>query len=520
MKKIFLLILLLSLFGCTYEASDKYEVTPKSLPVLPVTINYQDFDLPVQKQFKQRIEYIKLLKKNKIEKSKLSWAIGQLCKTYQAYLINDEARDCYINAIFYQPNNYKWHYLLAHVYKQMGLFDNSAIHYHNAIDIKNYIPAKIWLADVLIQQNKWQEAKTINLKVLKTNPNHVLALYNLAIIEQHFKNQKLAIEYLTKALEQQPQAYQLNYQLGIIYSKLKQETKAQNYFQKIPSDTDLKVSMTFSDPHMHEISKLRRGVQSIIKKAMKASKQGYNNLAIQLFNEALKADPNKIDTVYNLAVAYVKTNNLNHAKYLLHSIVEHEDAKVYSLMASINRAQKEYSMSNINLQKALSIQPEETLYLNQMGDLLVETKQHLLAIDYYQKSIGLNSHQELVKLKLARVYLQQDKINEIKQLFKNSTFLPKYEITKLNILSRIDYIHYIENNTYNLSNDNYMSLETLAMIAAHNKDFDKAIIHQNDAFEYAKTKKDISRIKDRLESYRKHQPPQSLWNIDEPLVIN
>ncbi|MFK8012071.1 MAG: tetratricopeptide repeat protein [Marinicellaceae bacterium] len=495
-------------------------MTKNEIPKVPLNINYKDYDLSVQKQFKKRIQYIQLLEKNQIEQSKYGWAIGQLGKTYQAYLKNDEARDSYINAIARQPNNYEWHYLLAHVYKNTGLYEKSTHHFREVLKIEEHIPAKIWLADVLIQQNNWLEANEINQNILKNNPNHAMALYNLALNAKNSEQYYSAIELLKKILKNQPQAYQVHYQLGIIYSKLNQSQLAQSHLSNVPDDNDLKISIHFNDPLMQEVSDLRIGVQNLIKKAMKSHKQGFHSQAIELLKNAINADPNRIDTFYNLAVIYNNTNQLEKAKQQILAINDHNSDHVYSLLAIINTKQNQYDKALENLNKALLIKPNSIEYLNRIGDIYISKKHINNAKEFYQKSIDINWEQDLTKLKLARVLLQNKGEAAVIKLLENSILSTKHEATKNNILSRIDLKDSEAYLNKTDSNKNIMTQETLAMVSAKNGYFKKAIFHQKNALKYAKNQNNIDRINQRLEAYQSKTTPIIAWQLNEPIIAN
>jgi len=525
MKYIFLLITLISLFSCSQNQQSTTIDSNTVLPELPLQIDLKDFELPVQQQFSQRIKYIALIKKQSADKSKYGWAIGQLAKTYHAYQKTDEARDSYINAIANDPANLEWNYLLAHVYKTIGELDKSTKYFKKVLAIDDYTPAKIWLADVFMQQNKYKQAQALYKEVLLINNYHPMALYNLGLIYQQLNADEVAIKYLLKVLELQPKAYQVHYQLGQLFTKLGQTNKASYHLQKVADDSNLRVSIQFDDPLMQNVADLRRGVQSIIKKAMKASAQGYHKTAIQLLKKAIKANPNRIDTVYNLAIVHLKTKNIKEAKQLLAQIIIQNDDKVYALMAKINNIQKQPELAIANLLKALQLKPTENRYLAQLGDVYSSVGNYIQATQYYDMSLNIDPDQELITLKLVRVLLQDKKNNQqIANLLGKSVFSSRYEIAKKNILTRI----YIDTSQEDDNLDsaqikplnNGMSYETMAMLVAKKGYFDQAIVYQQKALFYAKKARDKERMTMRQQAYKNGTIFKSIWYPNEALSIN
>ena len=525
MKYLFLLITLMSVYSCGQNQESTTIVSNTVLPELPLQIDLKDFELPVQQQFSQRIKYIALIKKQSADKSKYGWAIGQLAKTYHAYQKTDEARDAYINAIANDPSNVEWYYLLAHIYKTIGEFDKSSEYFKKVLALDNYTPAKVWLAYVFMQQNKYTQAQALCEEILLVNNYHPMALYNLGLINQQLNADEVATKHLLKVLELQPKAYQVHYQLGQLFTRLGQTSKASYHLQKVADDSNLRVSIQFDDPLMQNVADLRRGVQSIIKKAMKASTQGYYKTAIKLLNKTINANPDRIDTVYNLAIVYLKIKNIKKAKQLLNQVIDQNDDKVYALMAKINNIENQSELAIANLLKALQLKPAESRYLVQLGDVYSSIMNYIKAAQYYDMSLNIDPDQELITFKLVRALLQDKKNNKkIGKILNKSIFSSHYEITKNNILARI-YIDASQQgddleSTQIKNIDNSMSNETMAMLMAKNGRYDQAIIYQQKALFYAKKEKDKERMAMRQQAYMNGKTFKSIWYPNEPLSIN
>ena len=528
MKNITLIfITLLALSGCEPN-QDQSVISTNVLPQIPLIIDLKSFDLPVQQQFSQRLKYIDLIKKQNNDKSKYGWAVGQLGKTYHAYQKSDEARDCYLNAIANDPTHIEWYYLLGHVYKTTGDLEKAKQYFNKVLDIEDHTPTKIWLADVLLQQNKLEQALKLSNNVLLTDPIHPMALYNLALLKLQSNDNKLAIELLLKILTLQPNAYQVHYQLGQLYSKLGQSDLASSHLKKVPDDGHLRVSIQFRDPIMQTISDLRRGAQSLIKKAMKASAQGFNIQAVQLLHKAIETNPDRIDTSYNLAIVYLKMKNKIKAWQQLEKITVKDD-KVYALMAKINKSEKQYEQAINNLLKALDLKSDNTSYLSLLGDIYSLKNNYLKSLYYYKISLKIDADQDLVQLKRARVLIQNHTdTTTIRQLLINHVFSPNFKITKQNFLCRL-YIHTsIDKAEVCLSQinqiENSMTTETMAMIAANKGQFNQAITYQQKALKLAQDKTTINSNIDikklRLKNYQAKIPPKTVWHAYESLSIN
>ena len=523
MKKILILSAIIILFSACGNEQDKSLLHEAlNTPNIPLNVDMGAFSLIVQQQFSQRITYINLIRKQYKDNSKYGWAIGQLGKTYQAYLKTDEARDCYLNAIVNDPVNVEWYYLLAHVYKTTGELEQSANYFNKAIMIEDNTPSKIWLADVLIQQNKYKQAEEINKTILLSNTNHPMALYNLGLINQYFDKDELAINYFLKILERQPEAYQVHYQLGQTYSRLGDSIKADHHFAQVADNSNLRVSIQLDDPLMQSVADLRRGVQSIINRAIKASTQGHHNIAIELLQKAQKINPERIDIVYNLALVYLKMKNNNKAKKLLQQIINKHDVKVYVFMAKINKIEGQYSQAIENLQKALKLKPENAYYLSEIAGIYMHKGNYAKAVQYYDDSLEIDSEQELTQLRLVRALLQDNNnFNLVIKILGEHVFSKKFNLTKQNILIRIAIQTSHEDAEMLLShmksNENSMVYETKAMLASHNQDFTLAINYQKKALSSTKKKSSKELILTRLKLYKTRGDNKVIWYPNEAL---
>lgn len=523
MKKTVILYLIITLlYACKNEQETEKLIHDSSLlPKLSLNVNLNNFSTPVQNQFVQRISYIKQIKKQYKDQAKYGWAIGQLCKTFQAYQLNKESQSCYLNAIFYNPENIEWPYLLAHVYKTVGKYKESEVYFKNVLKLEDDVPSKIWLSEVLIEQNQFNKANEIISSVLGLQPNHSMALYMQSLINENFESYESAIKALKKILESQPQAHQVHYKLGQIYSIKGDETQADYHFSQVSNDRNLKISIQFDDPYMQSVSDLRIDIQSVLRKAIKASSQGHQRLALEILQKLKKEHPERVDIKYNIALIYLKMKNLNKAKNLIEGILDNNDDKFYSLMAKINKLEKKYDLSIKHIDKALHLKPENAFYLSELASIYALKKDFPKAIEFYKKSLAIDSEQELIQLKLVRILLQnQNNFDLARKILKEKVLSKNFNITKQNILARIN-IHLTPSNIAlpnELNNEISMNYETKAMLAFKNNNISQAIVYQQKALEYSKTNKSRVLIKSRLENYQKNIANPTIWFINEGLI--
>ncbi|MFK8010925.1 MAG: tetratricopeptide repeat protein [Marinicellaceae bacterium] len=528
-KTIFLsisIILTVLLAACKNEQENS-SATVK-LPDIPLNVNFETFGLTVQEQIQERIDYIALvdIQKTNDDKSKYGWAIGQLGKVYQAYKLLDEAKNSYINAMHYDPDNYEWYYLQGHVYRDLGLLDKSKAHFEKVINMRVHVPSMVWLSDILIQQNELELAEKFCNQVLAIEKKHPRALYNLALINQNRGHNDKALELLKTVLDSQPRAYQLNYQIGQTYAKIGEYDKAKTYNKLIVDDNDLRVSLYFDDPIIRDLDSLKKDNLTFITRAQKASAQGKYLRAISILNNILNEDKGNLVALYKIAFNYYKLNDYFQAKEFLNQILnlDQEYDKAYALLSLINMNESDYELAYENIKKSVKINPKNRYYLNQFGDVSYRLGKIQEAIGHYQKSLQMQNNQEIVQLKIIRSMLQdQAKIGDALNYIHSLSFSKKYEDTVDNFKLRIDIVQkaqYDKPKINGLDENNIMELETLAMLKANENKFDEAINYQKKAMVMAVSKNiNTERIEKRLKLYQNNKPQESIWSPFEPMQL-
>ena len=315
------------------------KIEQNDLPLIPVIDDFTEFDTPVQKQFKDRFEYLELFNKQNHDSKKQAWAIGQLCKLFHAYSLRDKAKDCYLNAVAQDENELEWRYLLAHINKSNGFYEEAISNFSDIIDRENYAPAKVWLAELYYENGEKKLSAGFYEDILQEFPNHSMALYGLALIKKDEKLYNEAIELLKQVEKIQPHAYQAHYQLGQIYARLQQSDKAKKHLAQVPEDEMLRRSITFIDPYMQEVSDLRRSAQSEVRRGRKAIAQNNYPLAVKYFEKSVEANLQRIDTRYNLALTLFRMGKLKKAENVLNELFLLDDKHKFSylLMAKIHK---------------------------------------------------------------------------------------------------------------------------------------------------------------------------------------
>ncbi|SMF81488.1 O-linked N-acetylglucosamine transferase, SPINDLY family protein [Candidatus Pelagibacter sp. HIMB1321] len=131
------------------------------------------------------------------------------------------------------------------------------------------------------KKKNFHNAKNIYKEVLKKDPFHLKACFNLAILYNNLGNFQKSIIYYEKVLEIKPHEFNACYNLGNIYKKLKKNDKAKKLYKKVIELQPKNIAA------LNNLGNLSRELGE------------YQN-AIRYFKELIKIKPNFAIGYYNL----------------------------------------------------------------------------------------------------------------------------------------------------------------------------------------------------------------------------
>lgn len=215
----------------------------------------------------------------------------------------------------------------------------------------------------LYREGKLDEAKQGYLSILRKNPRYVEVLHALAILCARQNNIAEAIDYLTKAVEYEP------------------------------NNPTLQL-------HLANTLKL----------------QGLYQQAIDVLNNTLKSNPNYVPAINNLGTVYFALGNLDQAIECYNRVLKDEPAYIdayYNLGLALTKKEKLNEAKN-TFEKLLKLSPEHFAARFHLACIemklqkFVEAKQHFLMIE------KTHPHHFETQTNLATCYLKQGLLNDAK----------------------------------------------------------------------------------------------------------
>ncbi|NCO00968.1 MAG: tetratricopeptide repeat protein [Epsilonproteobacteria bacterium] len=145
--------------------------------------------------------------------------------------------------------------------------------------------------------------------------------------------------------------------------------------------------------------------EALIEKADKAYEEDDFQKALAFLNEANVKGPNNPETVFKIAYILQKSGNneeaMKHYKQALE--LDKENEFIHNSMASIYRANGEFTSAKIHLKASLDIDANNPITCFNYGNLLVDMQHNEEAIAMYKKALELDPDLQEAKIELDKL---------------------------------------------------------------------------------------------------------------------
>ncbi len=279
---------------------DKLESPGEGL-VTVVYPNLGGVEPKVAKQVKSVQEtLVKQLNEGKAKKKDMGNAYGTTGMVYHTYSMFESAVQCYKNAAFLMPEDFRWRHLMGLIWLEQN-DPAAAITEFKKSAVLNpaYVPSFVKGGNAALELNLIDQARLAYEIALQKKPNDPAALYGLGQVEYQEKNYKKAAEHFEKVLKLVPEANRVHYTLALAYRGLNELERA-----KVEMSKQGSVGVTISDPLLDELANLRRGNILKLQQAKLALDAGRPAEAAALYKDVLAEDPENMTALVNIGSAY------------------------------------------------------------------------------------------------------------------------------------------------------------------------------------------------------------------------
>jgi len=192
--------------------------------------------------------------------------------------------------------------------KKLSPVQNLKIKQILALALENYL------------KNNFKIAQNLYQDILKINPYHAEAHYNLGLVFQRFREFNKAKDYYKKAIQIRPNYVDAHNNLGLMFKELNDLINAKRCYEKAIQIDSNYVSAIFNLGILfRELGKFKKAV-NCYEKVIKITpnfakahnnignvfkKMGNDGKAITHFERALKLNPNSIEAQVNISNVYI-----------------------------------------------------------------------------------------------------------------------------------------------------------------------------------------------------------------------
>ena len=273
------------------------------------------------------------------------------------------------------------------------------------------------------QQNELSEAQILYDKILKIDPTNVIALNNLGVIYQEFKEYPKSVESYEKAIKFDPTHAQSLNNLGFLYQKLGKLRKAQSCLEKAieidPNSIDANNNLGVLYQKSGEYQKAQSYFEKVIEINPDFQQAIYNLGVIHgeldehqkaqgYFEKVIEINPKYLDAYNNLGVLYQKLGELRKAQNYLEKAIEIDPNYInahYNLGVLFNDI-GEYTKAIFMYEKLIKINPIHNSTLNNLGGIYKLLHKDQKAKFFFEEVIKLNPNHINAHSNLSALYIR------------------------------------------------------------------------------------------------------------------
>jgi len=232
----------------------------------------------------------------------LAEVYGFLGQLYYVYEFEDLAQLSFQNASSLQPEDYRWHYFLAVLYRLAGEWSLVKESLATVLAMQPQdVASLIRLGEARLELGELEAAAQSYQMVIDLAPTLASGYAGRGRVEYGRGDYDRAIADLSRALELQPDATSLNHRLGMAYRQAGDLDQARSYLSRNSGGY-----LEFPDPLLRDLSALIRSTQVNFNTGILEARQGNFDEAIRRFRLALEDQPDDALAAYNLALALLK----------------------------------------------------------------------------------------------------------------------------------------------------------------------------------------------------------------------
>lgn len=507
----------------------------RSQKLLPVTLpDLSRLDPGVQKQVKDAYDQVQ----GSNEQTGLAEKYGRYGMVLQAAEFFDVAEPSYLNAQNLAPDDVRWPYYLANLYKSRGETDKAEAAYRRALQLQpNDLATLIWLGRLELDKGNAAEAEQLFGKAYSLAPSTVSVLAGLGRVAIDKRDYESAVKYLEQALAIDPEGESLHAPLAAAYRGLGQLDKAQPHIGQW-KNRDLPVP----DPRQQDMDLLLESGLSYELRGIREFEVRDWKGAAEFFRRGLALTPNnsplRRSLEHKLGTALFLMGNTVEAETHFTAVAEagpkegidEATAKAhYSLAVLLASDPKRVAQALPHFEAAVRYQPNYIEAHLAMADFLRRNHRPEPALAQYRETLAISPHNLIARLgyamSLVDIKRHRDARAWLEDAVRQFPDRTEFKIALARVLSTSpdDRVRdgqkaiAITQELFKGQRTTELG-ETIAMALAEYGDYPQAIAIQRDVMAAAKKagmNAQLARMEENLALYERHQPCRTPWSGDD-----
>jgi tetratricopeptide (TPR) repeat protein len=332
--------------------------------------------------------------------------VGTFAKTLHAWEMWEPAHQAYARLQQLEPKVFDWRYLDGVVLQRLARHADAAEQFRGALAIaKDYLPARIKLAEALFESGKVIESQPLFAALAREPAAEPIAEFNLGRIAAAAGDHATAVRHLERAVALFPELGAAHYALARSYRALRRPDEAakaialyQQHGARWPA---------VDDERLASVTALKSDARSEVARGMKLAERGDVEGAIAAHEAALAADPQLADAHSNLISLYGRAGAFKKAEEQYRAVVArgvnlgdaHYD---YGVLLGM---QERWDESAAAYERAIAVNPRHAEAHNNLGQVFERLRRFDDAAREYRLAVESRPAFRLARFNLGRMLI-------------------------------------------------------------------------------------------------------------------
>ena len=349
--------------------------------------------------------------------------VGELGKVYFGYKFNAAAAACFVRAAGLDRQPFRWWYYAGLSYKRASLFEPAVDALGKALELREYPPAHVELANLLIELDRPRATKLF-ARAIQLDGTLAAAHAGLGRCASMDDREPEAIEHFRRAVQLEPKYGAAHYELAMLLRSTGRIDEATQHLRLYDAN---RAELTPTDPIKRKLRRTMRASSVMTRRIrvmwdigrlaeaeallenhyldVNPNEEAVRNLlghtylrqeefekAIEQFELILKDHPGYVETRSNLATAFQRVGRRADAERVLREALEqHRDSGVVLHHLALVLAQAGKNDEGLVLfERAVAAQPAKTEYRSSYGRALVLAQRNEDAAAQFRIALDLN----------------------------------------------------------------------------------------------------------------------------------